>query len=102
MSKYELMKAKAANAVMKQRDTVRTVVTGGEVLLGATAGGYIAAQFPTVAGVPTDAGAGIALLAGGLAMKQRDMTALGVGMLAGYLHDVGAQLAQSYPVPGRS
>lgn len=101
MSKYDLMKQRAANAVMKQRETVRSVVTGGELLLGATAGGYIAAQFPTVAGVPTDAAIGIGSLCAGVAMKQRDLSAIGLGMLAGYLHDVGAQLAATYPVPGR-
>ncbi|MEY4004419.1 MAG: hypothetical protein RLZZ221_515 [Verrucomicrobiota bacterium] len=101
MSKLDLYKQRAASAVMKQRETVRGVVTSGEIILGATAGGYVAAQFPTIAGVPTDAGVGIACLAAGLAMKQRDLTAVGLGMLAGYAHDMGAQLAQSYPVPGR-
>lgn len=101
MSKLDLYKQRAATAVMKQRDTVRTVVTSGEIILGATAGGYVAAQFPTVAGVPTDAGVGIACLAAGMALKQRDLTAIGLGMLAGYAHDMGAQLANSYPMSGR-
>jgi hypothetical protein len=98
MSALEAYRQRAASAVAKQRDTVRAIIVTGEVLLGATAGGYIAQQYPTVAGVPTDAGLGIASLVAGLSMKQKDLTAIGLGMLAGYLHDVGAQLAEQYPL----
>jgi hypothetical protein len=94
------MRQKAAKAVMAQRETVRQTVTTGEILLGAATGGYVSAQFPTVAGVPTDAAVGIAALAAGLGMRQRDLTAIGVGMLAGYLHEVGRGLATQYPVTG--
>jgi len=102
MSKLEAYKQRTATAVMKNRDTIRGIVSTGELLLGATAGGYVAEQWPTMAGVPTDAGAGIALVAGGLALKQKDMTAIGLGLLAGYLHDVGAQLAREMPATGKS
>ena len=102
MSKLETYKARTAQAVMKNRDTIRGVVSVGEIFLGATAGGYVAAQYPTVARVPTDAGAGIALLAGGLALKQRDMTAFGIGLLAGYLHDMGAALAVDMPMSAKA
>lgn len=98
MSKFEMMRARATNAVMAQRKTVRDVVTAGEVLGGAFAGGYLAQSVPTVAGVPSDAAAGIVLLTGGFALKQKDATALGLGMLAGYLHDIGAQTAQNHPI----
>lgn len=98
-TKLDLYRQRAARAVADRRESVRQVVTTGETLLGATAGGYIAAQYPTIAGVPSDAGIGIAAVAAGLAMEQRDLTAIGIGMLAGYLHDVGASLAASYPVP---
>lgn len=98
MSKYELMKQRASVAVMRQRETVRNTVVVGEILLGSAASGYVAQAMPTVAGVPTDAGLGIAFLAAGLAMKQKDLTGLGVGMLAGYARDLGSQLHSSYPM----
>ena len=95
LSKYEMMKARATNAVMRQRETVRTTVVAGEILLGATASGYVAETMPTVAGVPTDAALGIGFLAAGLAMSQRDLAGLGLGMLAGYARDLGRDLASS-------
>lgn len=98
MSKLEHYKQRTQAAVMKNRDTIRSVVSTGELFLGATVGGYVAAQYPTIAKVPTDAGAGIALLAAGLALHQRDLTAFGVGLLAGYLHDMGAALAVEMPM----
>lgn len=100
MSKYELMKQRAASAVMKQRETVRNTVVVTEILIGSAASGYVAQAMPTVAGVPTDAGLGIAFLAAGVAMKQRDLTGLGIGMLAGYARDLGAGLHDSYPLGG--
>ena len=93
MSKYDMMKAKAASAVMRQKETVRTTVVGAEILLGAAASGYVAEKMPTIAGVPSDAAFGLVLLGAGLGMKQRDLTGLGLGMLAGYSRDLGRTLA---------
>jgi hypothetical protein len=98
MSKIEEYRNRAAMAVAKNRESVRGVVTTGELFIGATAGGYLAQTWPTMAGIPSDAGLGIALLAGGIGMKQRDMKAIGIGLIAGYLHDVGAQLAREMPI----
>jgi len=95
MGKLEHYKAKTANALVKNRDVMRGVVSSVEVIAGAAAGGYLAASYPTIAKVPSDAGLGIAFLVGGMSLKQKDLTALGLGMLAGYAHDMGAQMAVS-------
>jgi hypothetical protein len=93
LGKLEHYKAKTANALVKNRDVMRGVVSSVEVIAGAAAGGYLAASYPTIAKVPSDAGLGIAFLVGGMSLKQKDLTALGLGMLAGYAHDMGAQMA---------
>jgi hypothetical protein len=93
LSKLEHYKQKTAQALVKNRDTMRGVVSSVEVIAGAAAGGYLAATYPTIAKVPSDAGLGIALVVGGMSLKQKDLTAIGLGMLAGYAHDMGAQMA---------
>lgn len=93
MSKLEHYKARTAHALMKNRESARMTVNAAEIVVGSFVGGYVAQTYPSIGGIPTDAGAGIALVAAGLAMRQRDMTALGLGMLAGYAHDKGAEMA---------
>ena len=85
-------KKKAAMAYAEKQATVRAVVSGAEIMIGAAASGYVAQKVGTVAGVPADAGAAIALVFGGMALDQEDMIALGLGMAAGYARDLGREL----------
>lgn len=94
MSKLEHYKARTAHAIARNRESARMTVNAAEIVIGAGLGGFVVEKYPDIAGIPTDAGAGIALVAAGMAMKQRDMTALGLGMLAGYAHDKGAEMAR--------
>lgn len=92
-SKIAKYQSKALEAVRSRRQTIRNVVSTGEILLGAAAGGYVAQTMPKIGGIPTDAGVGLVLLGVGMGMSQPDMTALGTGMLAGYAHQAGRELA---------
>ena len=95
----ERYKKKAAKAYEEKQATVRAVVSGIEILGGAAASGYLAAVKPEVAGIPTDAGTGIAMLAGGMALESADMIATGLGFLSGYARSQGEQLAMSGNLP---
>ncbi len=92
-------KAKAAKNYAEKKETVRAVVTSIEIVGAAGASGYVAAIRPDIAGIPTDAGAGIALLAGGMALDSADMMAAGIGFLAGYAREQGAQIGRA-GIPG--
>lgn len=92
IAKYQ---SRALEAVRQRRDTVRSVVSTGEIILGAGVGGYAVEMMPDIAGIPTDAGLGILLLGVGMGMSQRDLTAIGTGMLAGWAHTKGRALATS-------
>lgn len=98
MNQLEKVKHRTQVAVMNNRAAIRRTVDAGEVLAGSFAGGYIAGQYPTVAGVPTDAGLGLVMLTTGIALKQRDMTALGLGMMSGYVHNLGREVAATSPI----
>jgi len=94
VSKMQKYKSRALAAVQGRRDTVRTTVSVVEIGAGAFLGGYIAETMPQgLAGVPADAGIGLIALGVGVGMGQRDLSALGVGMLAGYLHGQGRTMA---------
>lgn len=94
MSKIQKYKSRALAAVQGRRETVRTTVSVVEIGAGAFLGGYIAETMPQgIAGVPADAGIGLIALGVGVGMSQRDLSALGVGMLAGYLHGQGRNMA---------
>ena len=90
----ERYKARAAKAYESKKATVRAVVTSIEIVGAAGASGYLASVRPDIAGVPTDAGVGIALLAGGMALESADMVAGGIGFLAGYAREQGAKLGR--------
>ena len=94
MSKLAKYKSRALDAVRSNRESVRTGVSAAEILVGAGLSGYVVEMQPSVGGIPTDAGAGLVLLGIGFGMKQRDLQALGLGMLAGYARDYGRQLGQ--------
>ena len=94
--KYELARKRARDAYEAKKDTVRATVTAGEILAGAAASGYISQSYPTFAGIPSDAALGIGFVSGGMALGQADLTALGLGMLAGYARDFGAGMAISH------
>lgn len=95
MSKKQIAKyqSRALEAVRSRRQGVRNAVSGAEIILGAGLGGYLSASVGTVASVPVDAGAGLILLGVGFGMNQPDLSALGVGMLAGYAHGKGRAMA---------
>ena len=99
MSKLAEYRSRVGAQLARQREGAKNIVRDVEVIGGAALGGYVAAQKPDIAGVPTDAGLGIALIVGGYAMKQRDMKAVGLGMLAGYAYGWGASMAISNPLP---
>jgi hypothetical protein len=90
MQKYQ---SRALEAVRQRRDTVRNVVSTAEIILGAGVGGYVSQTMPDIGGVPSDAGIGLVLVGVGMGMSQRDLTALGTGMLAGYAHTQGRAIA---------
>jgi len=94
VSKIAKYKSRALQAVQGRRETVRTTVSVVEIGAGAFLGGYIAETMPQgIASVPADAGIGLIALGVGVGMGQRDLSALGVGMLAGYLHGQGRSMA---------
>jgi len=94
VSKIAKYKSRALQAVQGRRETVRTTVSVVEIGAGAFLGGYIAETMPEgIANVPADAGIGLIALGVGVGMGQRDLSALGVGMLAGYLHGQGKAMA---------
>lgn len=96
MSKIAKYKSKALAAVQSRRETVRTTVSVVEIGAGAFLGGYLAETMPQgIAGVPADAGVGLIALGVGVGMGQRDLSALGVGMLSGYLHQQGRAMAST-------
>ena len=95
----ERYKARAARAYEDKKQTVRAVVSSIEIVGGAGVSGYVTAIRPDIAGIPTDAGIGIALLASGMALESADMTATGIGFLAGYARDQGTKLGAA-GVPG--
>lgn len=92
MSQLAKYKSTALAKVRENRQQVRTVVSGVEVIVGAGVGGFLSAKMPEVGGIPTDAAAGLVLIGVGYGMKQADVTALGLGMLAGYAHNFGANI----------
>jgi hypothetical protein len=92
MSQLAVYKSRSLAAIKENRQSVRKMVDGIEIIAGATIGGFISTKMPEVGGVPTDAAAGLVLVGVGFGMKQPDVTALGVGMLAGYAHQFGAGL----------
>lgn len=92
-------KKKAATAYAEKQATVRAVVSGVEILAGAAASGYVAQVRPEVAGIPTDAGTGIAMLAGGMALESPDMIATGLGFLSGYARSQGEKLGANGAMP---
>jgi hypothetical protein len=100
MSKLAQYKSRALAAVQSRRETVRTTVSVVEVGAGAFLGGYIAETMPQgIAGIPADAGVGLIALGVGMGMNQRDLSALGVGMLSGYLHQQGRSMAAKQTSP---
>jgi RecA/RadA recombinase len=92
-SKIAKYQSKALEAVRSRRQTIRSVISTGEILLGSAAGGYVSQTMPEIAGIPSDAGIGLVLLGVGMGMSQPDMTAIGTGMLAGFAHMKGRELA---------
>jgi len=99
MSALEVFKNRqsAMAKIAQARESTKTAVSGIEIVLGSAASGYVAKQIGEVAGVPADVAIGLVGLGIGLGMRQRDVTALSLGFLAGYARDFGASLATSMP-----
>jgi hypothetical protein len=96
MSKLAAYKSRTLSAVRENRMAIRNTVSTVETIGGAALAGYVDATFPEgFAGLPASATAGLLLVGAGWGMKQHDMKALGVGMLAGYAYAQGASMAQS-------
>jgi hypothetical protein len=94
LSKLAIARSRSLSLIQQNRQTIRGVVSTTEIMGAAFASGYVEEMYPDgIGGVPVAAGAGIALLAAGHAMKQADMKALGIGMLAGYAHSYGRKMA---------
>lgn len=84
MSQLATYKSNALARIKSARNDAKMAIHGGEVIAGAAASGFIATKMENIGGVPTDAALGLVLLGIGYGMKQSDVSALGVGFLAGY------------------
>ena len=95
MSKLATYKSRSLAAIKESRTAVRGVVNSVETVGGAALAGYVDATYPDgIAGVPGSAAAGLVLVGVGFGMRQADLKALGLGMLAGYAYAQGASMAQ--------
>lgn len=94
MSKLQQYKSRSLAAIQDNKAKVRTVVDTVEIIGGSAAAGALDAKFPEgVIGIPASAAAGLITVGIGLGMGQKDLRALGVGMLAGYAYGQGQRMA---------
>lgn len=94
MSKLAAYKSRSLMAIQQNKDKVRVVVDTVEIIGGAAAAGALDTKFPEgLMGVPASAAAGLITIGVGLGMGQKDLRALGVGMLAGYAYGQGGRMA---------
>ena len=98
MSQLQEYKQKMALRLHGHRETARKGVDMVEVMGGALASGYVAEQFPTVAGIPSDAALALVMGTAGMSLAQRDLQWLAVGFAAGFLRDKGREAARSMPL----
>ena len=93
MSKLELYRSKALEAVRTHKAAAKGTIHKVEVLGGAYAAGYLDAQYPLgIGGVPASAGAGLLLIGVGMGMQQGDLSHLGLGLLAGFAYEKGSEM----------
>jgi hypothetical protein len=94
MSKLAQYKSRSLMAIQSNKDKVRAVVDTVEIIGGAAAAGALDTKWPDgVMGVPASAAAGLITIGVGLGMGQKDLRALGVGMLAGYAYGQGGRMS---------
>lgn len=86
-------KSTAVQRFQENRATVRTVVSSAEILAGAAAAGYADTKFGTMYGMQPSAAGGLIMLGIGIGMGQKDLTSVGLGMLAGQAYVQGAKAA---------
>ena len=89
-------KSTAMSKIQEQRGTVRTVVTSVEIVGGAAAAGYLDAKFGSSTagmGISPSLGGGLLLLGLGVGMRQKDVSGIALGMLAGAAYKKGAESA---------
>lgn len=96
-TKFDLMalKAKHQGVVKSLNEKARAGIDAAEIGAGAAVAGYLDVAVPTIAGIPTSAAVGIAAFVAGAVSEQRDITQLGVGLLAGAAYKQGAALAMN-------
>lgn len=97
MNKAEALalRTKWQNKVSTLNEKARQGVDFAELGAGAAMAGYLDIAAPSVMGVPSSAAAGIALFVAGQVSEQRDISMIGVGLLAGAAYKQGAALAIS-------
>jgi hypothetical protein len=88
LEKYKAKTALAARSIAGRHE-VKKAVMSAEIVGGALVGGILTQNMPTVMNIPTDAALGLLLVGVGIGMKQSDLGALGVGLLAGAAHEYG-------------
>ena len=86
-------RSSALARVNEHRQSVRKIVDYGEMAAAASLAGALDTRAPEVMGAKPSLLLGVALLAGGAAMSQRDMMAGGVGMLLPHFYGLGQGLA---------
>lgn len=91
------LRAKWQGKIATLQEKTRQGVDVAEIGAGAGIAGYLDVTAPAVMGVPTSAGLGIALFVAGQLADQRDLSMLGVGMLAGAAYKQGQALAHGVP-----
>ena len=95
MGKFEIaqLRSRYEGKVATLKEKTRQGVDVAEIGAGAAMAGYLDVAAPSVMGVPTSAGVGIALFVAGSVAEQRDLSMLGVGLLSGAAYKQGAALA---------
>lgn len=93
MSKLAEYKSRSMARLNENKHKVRAVVDTVEILGGAVAAGAVDTKFPEgFMGIPASAGIGLITVGVGMGMGQKDLRALGVGMLAGYAYAQGQRM----------
>lgn len=85
----------ALGHIREHRATIRRVVDVGEQAVGATLAGALDARLPAFNGAAPSLLAGVALTAAGIAIQQRDLAAVGTGMLLPHAYMLGQNLASA-------
>lgn len=95
-TKIAMYQSRAMAAVKKNRALVRSAMSAGEVLAGAFAAGALDARVEMeILGMPVSSVVGVVTLVTGIALAQPDAAAVGLGMLAGRMYNLGQDVAET-------